>query len=414
MQNLSPMKKILLASLILFTLQTISCGKIKNDKNQLEEDKKSEIEKKEGTVAQNKYMEEDGTPMMNKAQPTPSVNDSYTYETIIDELNVPWGMAFLPNGSMLVTEKAGELIHFKDGKKTIVKNVPEVYFRGQGGLLDIKLHPKYDENGWIYISYSSEEGEGKGGNTAIMRAKLQGDALVENQILYKAKPNTTKGQHFGSRIDFDKNGYLFFSAGDRGNRDVNPQDIKRDNGKIYRLNDDGTIPADNPFVNTEGAIPAIYSYGHRNPQGMLKHPETGKIWVHEHGPRGGDEINIIEKGRNYGWPVISYGINYNGTKFTDKTEQDGMQQPFHYWLPSIAPSGMTFVTSDNYPELKGSLLVGSLKFQYLEKLTFENGKINKREKLIDQVGRLRNVCQGPDGNIYVGVDGKGILKLVKK
>ena len=400
------MKKVILTNLFLAATLMISCG-------QKEKKEKEEI-KTEEVTAQVKFAEADGTPMMAEEQATPPTNDSYTFETIIGELNVPWGMAFLPDGSMLVTEQTGELIHFKDGKKTLVKNVPEVYFRGQGGLLDLELHPKYEENGWIYISYSSVEGEEKGGNTAIMRAKLKDDALVENQVLYKASPNTTKGQHFGSRIEFDNDGYLYFSAGERGERDINPQDIKRDNGKIYRLNDDGSIPTDNPFVGTKGAKEAIYSYGHRNPQGMVKHYETGKIWVHEHGPRGGDEINIIEKGANYGWPVISYGINYDGTTFTDKTAQEGMQQPYHYWLPSIAPSGMTFVTSDNYPELKGSLLVGSLKFQYLEKLTFENGKVISREKLLDNVGRLRNVRQGPDGNIYVGVEGKGILKLVKK
>lgn len=405
------MKKIILTNLILSAILLASCGQPSEKKSTANVD---ETEVEEKAVAQVKYAEEDGTPMMHEAQPTPPVNDSYTFETIIDELNVPWGMAFLPDGSILVTEQTGELIHFKDGKKTMVKNVPEVYFRGQGGLLDLELHPKYDENGWIYISYSSVEGEEDGGNTAIMRARLKGDALVDNEVIYKATPNTTKGHHFGSRIEFDNKGFLYFSAGERGERDINPQDIKRDNGKIYRINDDGSVPSDNPFVGTAGAREAIYSYGHRNPQGMLKHYETGEIWVHEHGPRGGDEINIIEKGVNYGWPIISYGINYNGTTFTDKTKQDGMKQPMHYWLPSIAPSGMTFVTSDNYPELKGSLLVGSLKFQYLERLTFENGKVTSREKLIENVGRLRNVRQGPGGDIYVGVEGKGILKLVKK
>jgi len=274
------------------------------------------------------------------------------------------------------------------------------------------LHPNYQANGWIYFTYSSSEGEGTGGNTALMRAKLQNNALVENQLLYKAEPNTTRGQHFGSRIEFDNDGYLYFSVGERGNRDENPQDITRDGGKIYRLHDDGRIPADNPFVDQAGAKTAIYSYGHRNPQGMLRHYETGKIWVHEHGPQGGDEINIIEKGKNYGWPVISYGINYDGTSFTDKTEMEGMEQPIHYWVPSIAPSGMTFVTSDKYPDWKNDLLVGSLKFQYLEKLTFSGLKVTKREKLFEGTGRVRNVRQGPDGYIYVAVEGKGIFKVI--
>lgn len=330
----------------------------------------------------------------------------------VDGLQIPWGMAFLPDGSLLITEKGGEIIHFKDGKKTNIGNVPEVYVRGQGGLLDIELHPDYQNNGWLYLSYASEEGDEKGGHTAIMRAKLKDNMLTDRELLYKATPNTTKGQHFGSRLEFDDEGYLYFSIGERGARDVNPQDIKRDGGKIYRLHDDGRVPTDNPFVQEEGAKTAIYSYGHRNPQGLIKHPETGKLWDHEHGPRGGDEINIIEKGKNYGWPVITYGINYSGTTITDKTEMPGMEQPIHYWIPSIAPSGMTFVTSDNYPGWKGSLLVGSLVFQYLERLELKDNKVVRREKLMDDMGRVRHVRQGPDGLIYVAVEGKGIYKLV--
>lgn len=323
-------------------------------------------------------------------------------------------MAFLPDGSMLVTEKKGELIHFKDGKKISVKNVPEVYNRGQGGLLDLELHPNYAKNGWIYISYASTEGEGEGGNTAIIRAKLKDEALVDIQKLYKAEPNTTKGQHFGSRIEFDNDGYLFFSIGERGNLQQNPQDITRDGGKIYRLFDDGRIPEDNPFVDTKNAKTAIYSYGHRNPQGMLKHYKTGQIWVHEHGPMGGDEINIIQKGKNYGWSVVTYGIDYDGSIISDKTSAPGILEPIHYWLPSIAPSGMTFVTSDKYPEWKGNLLVGSLKFQYLERLTVEGEKVTGRENLAVGIGRLRNVRQAPDGYLYIGVEGKGIFKIVPK
>ena len=338
----------------------------------------------------------------------------FTANLIIDELPIPWGMAFLPDGSMLVTEKSGDLIHFKDGKKTKVINVPQVYSRGQGGLLDIALHPDYKNNGWIYITYSSTEGEGDGGNTAIIRAKLKDNALVDNELLYKATPNTTKGQHFGSRIAFDNEAYLYFSAGERGERDVNPQDITRDNGKIYRLYDDGRIPEDNPFVGVAGAKTAIFSYGHRNPQGLVKNPYTGEIWDHEHGPRGGDELNIIKKGANYGWPVITYGINYSGTPITDKTAMEGMEQPIHYWLPSIAPSGITFVTTDNYKGYKGNLLVGSLAFQYLERLVLNGNKVIKREKLMADLGRVRNVKEGPDGLIYVAVEGKGIYKLVPK
>jgi len=347
-----------------------------------------------------------------KAEDPTKIN--YTTEVVVPNLNIPWGMAFLPDGSMLITEKTGELIHFKNGEKTSIDGLPEVYVRGQGGLMDIELHPDYENTGWIYLTYNSPEGEGEGGNTALMRAKINNNSLIEKELLYKAEPNSKKGQHFGSRIEFDNDGYLYFSIGERGQRDVNPQDITRDCGKIYRLNDDGSIPTDNPFVNTENAKKAIFSYGHRNPQGMAKNPLTGAIWVNEHGPRGGDEINIIAKGKNYGWPVISYGINYSGTPFTDITEKEGMEQPFFYWVPSIAPSGMAFITSDIYPEWKGNILVGSLKFSYLERLELKNNKVIKREKLLNEIGRVRNVRQGPDGYIYVAVEGKGIIKIIPK
>ncbi|MEO1010963.1 MAG: PQQ-dependent sugar dehydrogenase [Bacteroidota bacterium] len=347
-------------------------------------------------------------------QVTDPKNVPFTPLLFIDELQIPWGMAFLPDGGMLVTEKSGELIHFKDGEKTKISNVPEVYTRGQGGLLDIAIHPDYVNNGWLYLTYSSEEGDGKGGNTKLIRAKLSNSSLTQIEHLYKAEPNTTKGQHFGSRIVFDKEGYLYFSVGDRGNRDENPQNIKRDGGKVYRLHADGSIPQDNPFVDESGAKSAIFSYGHRNPQGLALHPETGKVWDNEHGPKGGDEINILQKGANYGWPVITYGINYSGTPITDKTAMEGMEQPLHYWVPSIAPSGMAFVSTDNYGDWKGSVLVGSLVFQYLERLTVANNTVVNREKLMPEMGRVRDVKEGPDGLIYVSVEGKGIYKLVPK
>jgi len=339
---------------------------------------------------------------------------NYTTELIVQDLKIPWGMAFLADGSLLITEKSGELIHFKNNEKITINGLPEIYQRGQGGLLDVITHPKYLENGLIYFSFSSEEGSGDGGNTAIMRAKLEGNQLVSKQLLYKGEENTTKGQHFGSRLAFDNDGFLYFSIGDRGNRDENPQDITRDGGKIYRLNDDGTVPEDNPFVNEPNAKTAIYSYGHRNPQGMFKHPETGEIWTHEHGPQGGDEINIVDKGLNYGWPKISYGINYSGTSFTDDTALPGMEQPLFYWVPSIAPSGFAIVSSDKYPQWKDNLLVGSLKFQYLERLVLENDEVTKREKLFEGLGRVRSVRQAPDGYIYVGIENLGIVKIVPK
>ena len=338
----------------------------------------------------------------------------YTTEKIVNNLNNPWGMTWLPNGSMLITEKAGSLIHFSNGTKTEIKNVPEVYNRGQGGLLDIELHPNYSENGWIYITYASSEGDEEGGNTKLIRCKLKNDSLTSIEELYKATPNTSRGQHFGSRIEFDNEGYLYFSIGERGNRDVNPQDITRDGGKIYRLNDDGTIPEDNPFVNEKNAKKAIFTYGNRNPQGMAKHPTTGQIWTHEHGPKGGDEINIVKKGVNYGWPVISYGVNYSGTKFTDITSKPGMEQPIYYWVPSIAPCGMDFVTGDRYPDWKGHLLVGSLKFNYVELVKLNGNEVVGREKIAQDIGRVRNVKMGPNGYIYIAVEGQGIFKVVPK
>lgn len=339
---------------------------------------------------------------------------NYELELVVPEVKIPWGMTWLPDGSMLYTEKEGSLIHFKDGNKTEIKNAPKVDTGGQGGLLDIELHPKYTENGWIYLSYSSNEGEGNGAHTAILRAKLESNTLTNIEQLYKGSPNVDTPYHFGSRIEFDNEGYLYFSIGERGKRDINPQDITRDGGKIYRLYDDGRIPEDNPFINEQNAKKAIFSYGHRNPQGMDLHPETGKIWVNEHGPRGGDEINIIKKGANYGWPVITYGINYSGTEITDETEKEGMEQPMYYWVPSIAPCGMTFVTGDIYPKLKNNLLVSSLKFAYVELLTLENDKVVNRAKIAEDVGRIRNVKQAPDGFVYISIEDEGIFKLLPK
>lgn len=336
----------------------------------------------------------------------------YKIETIVPELEQPWGMTFLPDGSMLITEKKGVLIHFKNGKKTMVEGLPKIENNGQGGLLDIILDPKYKENGWIYFSYAANtENDNKGSNTAISRAKLANNKLLNLELLYKATPNTKNGAHYGSRLAFNKEGFLFFSIGDRGNNKDNPQDITRDAGKVYRINPNGTIPSSNPFYNTKDAKKAIFSYGNRNIQGMAIHPETGEIWTHEHGPQGGDEINIIKSGKNYGWPKVSYGINYDGSILTDKTKMPGMENPIHYWVPSIAPSGMAFVTGNKYPEWKGNLLVGSLKFQYLNRCVLQNNKVVKEEKLLEGLGRVRNVVQAPDGYIYVAIEFKGIVRI---
>ena len=336
----------------------------------------------------------------------------YATELIVEGIDIPWGMDFINETEFLVTDKKGILYHVKNGVKTEVSGLPKVYVRGQGGLLDVALHPNFKSNKIVYLAISVNLEGDEGGNTAIYSGTFEKFKINNMKLLYKAVPNTKKGQHFGSRIVFDDKGHLFFGVGDRGNRDVNPQDIKNDGGKIYRLNLDGSIPDDNPFVNKQGAKKAVYTYGNRNPQGLIFHPITGELWEHEHGPKGGDEINIIEKGKNYGWPVITYGINYSGTSITDKREMPGMEQPLYYWVPSIAPSGMAFSTSDIYKDWKGDLFVGSLKFKYLERLVIRDKKVIKREKILDEIGRVRNVKEGPDGYLYIGVDGKGILKVI--
>ena len=245
-----------------------------------------------------------------------------------------------------------------------------------------------------------------------MRFQIENLRAVKKELIYKAIPNSKRSIHFGSRIIFDRENYLFFSIGDRGNRDLNPQDITRDGGKIYRLHDDGRIPVDNPFVDETKSKKGIYSFGHRNPQGMVYDKENNKIWIHEHGPRGGDEINIIKAGENYGWPLASYGINYIGTKFTDKKSISGMQDPIHYWVPSIAPSGMIMVKDSKYKSLSNSILIGSLKFQYLHQCKIENNRVIEEKKLLTDIGRVRSIETDSQNNIYIGVENLGILKLI--
>ena len=337
---------------------------------------------------------------------------NYEMELVFENEGIIWGLEFLNDNSILATLKSGSIIHFKDGVKKELKGVPEIYLRGQGGLLDIAIHPNFEKNKFIYLSYASEGIEGKGGNTTISRAILNGDTLEELEVLYKGTPDSRKGQHFGGRMEFDNENYLFFSIGDRGNRNVNPQDITIDGGKIYRIKDDGTIPKDNPFYNDGNAKKAIYSYGHRNPQGMFKHPESGKIWTNEHGPRGGDEINIIEKGKNYGWPKITYGINYSGTTITKNKSLPNMEQPLYYWIPSIAPSSFEYISSEIYPDWKGSLLAGALVFKYVERIVLEDDIVVSRSKIAENLGRPRDIKQGPDGYIYVSIENKGVYKIM--
>ena len=339
---------------------------------------------------------------------------NYEMELVFEDKNIIWSIEFFEDNSILAAVKSGSIFHYKDGEKTEIKGLPEIYLRGQGGLMDLAFHPNFKENRWLYFSYASEyEGE-KGGNTTIARAKLIKDSLEDLEILYKGTPNSTKGQHFGGRLEFDNDGYLYFAIGDRGNRNVNPQDLSLDGGKIYRINDDGSIPMDNPFFDTPNARKAIYSYGHRNPQGMFKHPLTGKIWTNEHGPRGGDEINIIRKGKNYGWPKITYGINYSGTTITKNKSLPGMEQPLYYWLPSIAPSCFEYISSNMYPNWKGSLLAGALVFKYVERIELKDDKVVYRSKIAEGLGRPRDVKQGPDGLIYVAIENKGVYKILTK
>lgn len=345
-----------------------------------------------------------------------SAESGYQVETFVDGIALPWSMTWLPTGDMLVSERNGKLFRIRDGAVVAeITGLPEVHANGQGGLLDLALHPRYDEGEefeWLYFSYADPSGTGEGSNTTIARARLLGDTLSTLETLYQASPNTTRGQHYGSRLVFDEAGYLYFSIGDRGAQNENPQDLQRDGGKIYRLHDDGRVPEDNPFVNKNAGIAAIYSFGHRNPQGMARHPVTGAIWTHEHGPRGGDEVNIIKAGANYGWPILSYGINYNGTRFAEGTEREGFESPVWYWDPSIAPSGMTFVTSAQYPGWQGNLLVGSLKFRHLELAELNDDGVNKTTVIFKDIGRVRDVRQGPDGLIYVATEGQGIKRIV--
>lgn len=333
------------------------------------------------------------------------VSKIFSYDGII------WSIEFLNDSEIIFSDKKGKINLYNGSEIVQVDGFPEVYNIGQGGLMDIELHPNFKSNKTIYFSYSKKLDE-DGGNTAIARATLENNVLSSFEDIFIGKEKSTKGYHWGSRIQFDSEGKIFFGIGDRGERDINPQDLTKDGGKIFRINDDGSIPSDNPYSNSQIINPAIYSYGHRNPQGIFLHPSTDEIWTNEHGPKGGDEINIIEKGKNYGWPVISYGVNYNGTSFTDKTHEEGMEQPYYYWVPSIAPSSFEYLDSDLYGDWKGSLLVGSLKFGYLERLAFDDKRnLTHKEKIGEDIGRVRDVIISPDGYIYVAVENEGVFKI---
>ncbi len=341
------------------------------------------------------------------AQTVQSQEHAFRVVTVVKGLEHPWGLAFLPDGRMLVTERPGRLrIVAKDGRldPQPVTGLPSnVAAHGQGGLLDVALHPKFIENGLVYLSFA---GRGEGGyGTEVARGRLAGNRLEIVEVLYRQMPKSNTGLHFGSRLVFDRAGFLYITQGDRGDmaRAQKPEDHA---GSVIRLHDDGRVPADNPFVGKPGWKPEKFTLGNRNMQGATLHPQTGMLWTNEHGPQGGDEVNIIRPGVNYGWPVITYGVNYGiGTKIGEGTAKPGMAQPLHYWVPSIAPSGMAFYTGDKFPKWKGDVFVGSLKFSLLVRLRLDGEKVVKEERMLEgALGRIRDVRSGPDGFIYLLTD----------
>ena len=341
---------------------------------------------------------------------------SFQVETYADGFEIPWGMAFLPDNRMMVTDRIGDLwIVEKDGKDKVKVSgeIPNVRSKGQGGMLDVAVHPDFNTNSYIYLSYS-DYSENKS-HTSLIRAKLVNNSLVNSQIIFRPEEKffTKRSLHFGSRIIFDDKGFIFFCIGDRGDRDL-AQNLDMPNGKIYRIRDDGTVPIDNPFYYTKGAIKSIWSYGHRNPQGLAIHPSTRQLWEAEHGPRGGDEVNIILRGHNYGWPVITYGKNYSGTIISKLTHHEGMDQPVFHWTPSIAVCGIAFYKGSQFPEWKNNLLATSLKYERLHRVELDGMNMVKDEIIFEAESRVRDVEVGPDGIIYVALEDPGrIVKLTR-
>lgn len=330
--------------------------------------------------------------------------------TVVTEgLEALWGFTFLPDGDILATERPGRLRIIRNGTllNEPISGVPEVFARGQGGLLDVVLHPDFESNQWVYLSYAKPMDDNS--TTAVARGRLQGMALVDVEDIFIAD---SKGRgHYGSRLVFDNDGYLFVTVGDR---QANPnedqanhpaQDRGNHHGTVNRLHDDGSIPSDNPFVGQDGIEPSIWSYGHRNPQGMVHDSASGRLWINEHGPQGGDELNLVKPSLNYGWPVVGYGVNYGGKTLHDGTHQDGMEQPVHYWVPSIATSGMVLYTGGLIEAWTGNLLVGGLGGQQIARLTMDGTEVVSEETIFSGNGRVRDIRQGPDGAIYIGIDG---------
>jgi glucose/arabinose dehydrogenase len=335
----------------------------------------------------------------------PSGKTPVAITTVAGGLVHPWSLAFLADGRMLVTERPGRL-RYVDAKGALsepISGVPEVYAQRQGGLLDVVVDPDFAANSTIYLSYA-EPGDGDTNGTAVARAKLDGLRLTDVKVIFRQQPKIASGHHFGSRLVFARDARLFVTLGERNKERDSAQDLGTHIGKIVRIEKDGAVPADNPFNGREGARPEIWSYGHRNIQGAALHPETGKLWTHEHGPRGGDEINVAEPGRNYGWPVITFGREYHGPAIGEGTAKEGMEQPLHYWVPSIAPSGMAFHSGNAYPAWKGQLFVGALAAQQLVRLELDpDGGVRAEERIA--IGeRVRDVREGPDGALYLLTD----------
>ncbi len=349
----------------------------------------------------------------------PSVQDQVKIEDWATDLDEPWAVHFIGDGTALVTEKSGKLWLVGNNSRMEIKGIPASVDKGQGGLLDVATDPDYAENRWVYLSFTHPD---KNAPKTLMTKIVRGKILVgtvradwtDEETLFQAQPKDyiETGYHFGSRITFDDAGHLFFGIGDRGKKEE-AQDLTRPNGKIHRIMRDGSIPADNPFVGVEGAYPSIYSYGNRNPQGTIVHPKTGVIWETEHGPRGGDELNAIKSGVNYGWPKISYGINYNGTELTPYTALPGMEQPVSQWTPSIAVCGLDVYTGDLFPQWRGRLLAGALANQSVRLIDVEGETYRGESILIKDQGRVRDVTTGPDGAIYVALP-RRIVRLTPK
>jgi glucose/arabinose dehydrogenase len=342
------------------------------------------------------------------AQEVQTERHTLSLETISEGLNHPWGIAFLPSGDMLVTERSGTLnIITQDGKKTPIQGTPEVVAKSQGGLLDVNIDPNYADNGWVYISYSEPDPDGgKGNSTAVMRGKIDGDKWTEGEVIFRQAPKYESNAHFGSRLVFSPEGHLFITLGDRYSRMEDAQTLDNHHGKVIRIWPDGSIPEDNPFVGQTNALEEIWSYGHRNVQGAAIHPDTGELWTIEHGPQGGDEVNIPKAGKNYGWPTITYGEDYGGGEIGIGTHKEGMEQPFYYWLPSIATAGSIFYTGDKFPKWKGDLLVTALRGQTIARLDLEEGRVLHEERMLEDATsfRIRDIEQGPEGFLYILTD----------